>query len=76
MIGDGDSSVHHTAHNGVPCYERHVQKLECTNHAIKCFRGHLEKLAKDIPQFQGKNGLTSDKVQQLCPRNEVCPKES
>ena len=65
MIGDGDSSVHHAVRNGVPSYGRHVQKLECANHAVKCFRGHLEKLAKDNPQFKGKHGLTSNKMQQL-----------
>jgi len=42
----GDSSVQHAVHNGVPSYGRHVQKLECTNHAVKCFREHLESWQK------------------------------
>ena len=65
MIGDGDSSVHHAVRTGVPSYGRLVQKLECANHAVKCYRSSLEKLAKDNSQFKGRNGLTSSKMQQL-----------
>ena len=65
MIGDGDSSVHHAVCTGVPSYGRLVQKLECANHAMKCYRSSLEKLAKENSQFKGRNGLTSNKMQQL-----------
>ena len=65
MIGDGDSSVHHAVRTGVPSYGRLVQKLECANHAVKCYRSSLEKLAKENSQFKGRNGLTSSKMQQL-----------
>ena len=65
MISDGDSSVNHAVRTGVPSYGRLVQKLECANHAVKCYRSSLEKLAKDNSQFKGRNGLTSSKMQQL-----------
>ena len=61
MIGDGDSSVYHAVRTGVPSYGRLVQKLECANHAVKCYRSNLEKLAKENSQFKGRNGLTSSK---------------
>ena len=64
MIGDGDSSVHLAVSISVP-YGRHVQKLECSNHAFKCFRGGLEKLAKENVTFRGRNALTSSKIRQL-----------
>ena len=35
MIGDGDSSVHLAVSISVP-YGRYVQKLECSNYAVKC----------------------------------------
>ena len=46
MIGDGDSSVHHSVITSVP-YGRFVEKVECLNHTVKCYRSDLEKLAKD-----------------------------
>ena len=55
MIGDGDSSVYSSICIGVP-YGRFVQKVECTNHAIKCYRSALEKLAKE-GNFSGSKGL-------------------
>ena len=64
MIGDGDSSVHHSITIDVP-YGRHVQKMECSNHAVKCYRSGLEKLAKDNPSFKGRNGLNTSKIQHL-----------
>ena len=47
MIGDGDSSVYHAVCTEVPSYGRLVQKLECGNHAVKCYRSNLEKLARE-----------------------------
>ena len=64
MIGDGDSSVHLSVSISVP-YGRHVQKVECSNHAVKCYRGGLEKLAKENASFRGRNALTSGKIRQL-----------
>ena len=46
-------------------YGRFVQKLDCANHAVKCYRSSLEKLAKDNSQFKGRSGFTSSKMQQL-----------
>ena len=47
FIGDGDSSVYHAVVTGVPSYGRCVQKVECANHAIKCYRNRLEALCKN-----------------------------
>jgi len=64
MIGDGDSSVFLSMCIGVP-YGRFVQKVECTNHAIKCFHGNLEKPAKEHSNFVRRNGLTAGKIRHL-----------
>ena len=53
VIGNGDSSVLHTVQTTVP-YGRDVKKVECANHAVKCYRGRLEQLAKDYPTFRGR----------------------
>ena len=44
FIGDGKSSVCRAIVTGVPSYGCFVQKVECTNHAIKCYRNHLKAL--------------------------------
>lgn len=64
MIGDGDSSVYSSVCIGVP-YGRMVEKVECTNHAIKCYRSALEKLAKENSHFSGREGLTAGKIRHL-----------
>ena len=64
MIGDGDSSVHYSVTINVP-YGIDVKKIECSNHAVKCYRSSLEKLVKDNPSFKGQNGLSSTKIQYL-----------
>ena len=64
MIGDGDSSVYSSVCIGVP-YGRFVQKVECTNHAVKCYRSALEKLAKENTHFSGRKGLTAGKIRHL-----------
>ena len=53
IIGDGDSSV---ADNLQQCvtYGPFIKKIECANHAYKCYRSKLESLAKDHPEFRGK----------------------
>ena len=58
VIGDGDSSIFYTIQTTVPTYGRDVVKIECANHAIKCYRSRLEQLAKDFPLFRGQGGLT------------------
>ena len=65
MIGDGDSSVYSSVSIGVP-YGRFVQKVECTNHAIKCYRSALEKLVKEHSTFAGRKGLGAGKIRHLC----------
>ena len=57
VIGDGDSSVMANIRQSVP-YGMYVEKLECANHACKCYRNRLEELAKAHPEFCGKGGLT------------------
>ena len=44
FVGDGDSSVYPTLLEQVR-WGRFIKKLECANHACKCYRGALEKLA-------------------------------
>lgn len=46
FIGDGDSSVHARLFQNVS-YGRSIQKLECANHVVKNYTGHLHKLAAD-----------------------------
>ena len=57
LIGDGDSSALHAITTLVP-YGRDVKKVECSNHAVKCYRTRLENIYKDNPSFRGKGGLT------------------
>ena len=58
FIGDGDSSVYPTLIQSVPGYGHAIKKLECANHACKCYRSSLEKLAQATPAYKGKGGLT------------------
>ena len=46
FVGDGDSSVYPTLIQNVPGWGRHIEKLECANHACKCYRSVLEKLVR------------------------------
>ena len=64
LVGDGDSSVMATIHQSVP-YGTYVEKIECANHAVKCYRSRLEELARDNPQYRGKGGLTKRAIQRL-----------
>ena len=57
VVGDGDSSVMVTIRQAVP-YGAFVEKIECANHAVKCYRSRLEALPKDHPQYRGRGGLT------------------
>ena len=43
LIGDGDSSVYPALVSRVP-YGYFIKKLECANHAVKCFRTPMENL--------------------------------
>ena len=57
FIGDGDSSVHRTLVRKVP-YGTLIKKVECANHAVKCFCGTLESLVLDKPSYKGRGKLT------------------
>ena len=57
FIGDGDSSMYPTLLQNVPGWGHAIQKLECANHACKCYRGALEPLIQDNPSYMGSRGL-------------------
>ena len=59
FIGDGDSSVYPTLLQSVPGWGHTIEKLECANHACKCYRGALERLVQDNPSYKGSGGLTA-----------------
>ena len=65
VIGDGDSSVLYTIQTTVQSYGRDVVKIECANHAVKCYRSRLEQLAKDFPSFRGRGGLTKSVIMKI-----------
>ena len=56
MVGDGDSSVYPTLLLSVPVWGRDIQKVECANHACKCYRSGLERLAQDSSAYRGAAG--------------------
>ena len=64
VIADGDSSVMCTIRQSVP-YGMFVGKVECANHACKCYRSQLEQLAKDHPEYRGRGGLTKCVIQRI-----------
>ena len=64
FIGDGDSSVYHAVVSNVS-YGRYVQKVECANHAVKCYRNRLEALCKEHPQYCGRHGLSEAKMKRI-----------
>ena len=65
FVGDGDSSVYPALITGVPQWGHVITKIECANHAIKCYRGALEKLAQENPDYRGKGRLTSNMRKRL-----------
>ena len=58
FVGDGDSSVYPMLIQSVPGWGRYISKLECANHACKCYRGALEKLVQEKTTYKGRGGLT------------------
>ena len=65
MTGDGDSSVLANIHTNVPCWGRKVTKVECANHAVKCYRSRLEKIIQDFPKYKGRGKLTQRAMKRL-----------
>ena len=64
VIGDGDSSVMANIHQYIT-YGPYVEKIECANHACKCYRNCLEESVKDHPEFRGRGGLTKRAIQRM-----------
>jgi len=64
VIADGDSSMMCTIRQSVP-YGMFVEKVECANHACKCYHSRLEQLAKDHPEYRGRGGLTKRAIQRI-----------
>ena len=58
FVGDGDSSVYPTLLEKVPSWGRYIEKVECANHACKCYRSSLEKLVENKTTYKGRGGLT------------------
>ena len=64
LIGDGDSSVYPTLISGIP-WGYAIKKLECANHAVKCYRSALETLVHNNPAYKGKGKLTESMRKKL-----------
>ena len=60
FFGDGDRSVYPTLLQYVPVWGHFITKVECANHAYKCYRASLEKLAANNTSYKGKGGLTEN----------------
>ena len=58
FVGDGDSTVHPTLIAEVPGWGHAIHKVECANHATKCYRGALEKFVQEKPRYKGRSKLT------------------
>ena len=65
VIGNGNSSVLHIIQTTVKSYSRDVEKVECANHTVKCFRSRLKQLAKDFPSFRGRGHLTISVIMKI-----------
>ena len=65
VIGDGDSSVMNSIQQYVPVWGNMVTKVECANHAMKCYHNRLEKIVQDFPRYKGKGGLTQKAMKRL-----------
>ena len=65
LIGDGNSSVYHSVVTSVPLYGRKITKVECANHAVKCYRNRLKALCNDKPEYRGKHGLSQAMMKQI-----------
>ena len=65
LIGDGDSSVHKAVGDSLPKYGRRVKKIECANHAIRCYRKSLHDLVDAHPEWKGRNGLSKMKIKKI-----------
>ena len=65
VIGEGDSSVYPTLLQYVPGWGYAIKKIECANHACKCYQGAFEQLVHDNPSYKGKGGRNKKMRQKL-----------
>ena len=49
----------------MPVWGPMVTKIECANHAIKCYRNRLEAIVQDYPKYKGKGRLTQNAIKRL-----------
>ena len=56
LVGDGESSVYSTLLLSVPVWGRDIKKIECANHACKCYRGGLERIFQENAGYKGAAG--------------------
>ncbi len=64
--------VYPTLLQNVPGWGHAIQKLECANHACKCYRGALERLVQDNPSYKGSGGLTAKMRKRLVSSSARC----
>ena len=64
FICDGDSSVYPTLISNIP-WGYAIKKLECANHAVKCYRSALENLVHNNPAYKSKGKLTESMRKKL-----------
>lgn len=50
MVGDGDSSVYARVREKVS-YGRYVEKQECANHVIRCYKDNLHKICSNTKLY-------------------------
>ena len=71
FVGDGDSSVYPTLLQNVPGWGYAIKKLECANHACKCYRSFLEQLVLENSSYKGSGGLTQ-KMRKRLVSSAIC----
>ena len=57
FVGDGDSSVYSSLLQSVPVWGHAIKKVECANHACKCYWAGLKKLVQEKWGYKGKGKL-------------------
>ena len=65
LIDDGDSSVYNVVSPGVLSYGQHILKVECDNHAIKCYRNRMEDSCKQKLEYKGRNALSTSMMKRI-----------
>ena len=70
MVGDGDSSAYSTLVENVPVWGYAIQKLECANHACKCYRLVMQAQLQRERRPNCKNEEETHKCSWLCNQDE------